>query len=201
MGQEKEATLRANGETYRGKALLETDEILFRGDTRLRIAFKSMTRVEAARGRLKITHAGGEADFELGAAAETWAEKIKNPKGRLDKLGIKAGSDVVLVGDFAFDEELRAELEARGCAVATRATSKRTLILFAAGAKGDLAKIPKLRDALAAGGALWIVYPKGKTEIREADVREAALGAKLVDVKVARFSETHTALKLMLRKA
>ena len=198
MGQEKETTLRVGRETLRGKALLETDEIVFRGDRRVVIKLATIKKVEAGEGRLRITHAGGTAELDLGAAASKWADKIKNPKGRLDKLGIKPEGAVVLVGTF--DEALRPELDARSCSVA-RLKKDHAIILFAADAKADLARIPALRAALAQDGALWIVYPKGQQVIREADVFEAGRAAKMTDHKVARFSETHTALKFVIPPA
>jgi hypothetical protein len=203
VGQERETTLRVGAETARGTALFETDEILFRpakkGERRIAIKLAAITKVEVASGHLRVTTAAGVADFELGAHAEKWAEKIRSPKGRLDKLGAKAGAEVVLVG--AFDDALRPELEARGCAVATRLRAGHALVLFAAEAKKELVKVPALRGALADDGALWIVYPKGKQEIREADVLAAGRAAKLTDHKVARFSETHTALKFVIPPA
>jgi hypothetical protein len=45
------------------------------------------------------------------------------------------------------------------------------------------------------------VWVKGRKELNENHVREAALDAGLVDVKVARFSETHSALKLVVPRA
>jgi len=42
------------------------------------------------------------------------------------------------------------------------------------------------------------VYPKGQKHIREIDVINAGKSAGLVDNKVARFSETHTALRLVI---
>jgi hypothetical protein len=50
-------------------------------------------------------------------------------------------------------------------------------------------------------GALWIVYPKARQEITESDVMSVIKGAKLVDTKVAAFSDTHTALKAMVPRA
>jgi len=204
VGQEKETTLRIGGEALPGKALFETDEILFRGQggRRLRIALASIAKVAAKGGRLAITQRDGTAidlDLGTGATAEAWAEKIRNPKGRLDKLGVKAGAEIVLVG--AFDEALRPELDARTCKVVVKPKKDHALVLFAATAKADLAKVPALRATLAQDGALWIVYPKGRQEIREADVLEAGRAAKMTDHKVARFSETHTALKFVIPPA
>jgi hypothetical protein len=52
-----------------------------------------------------------------------------------------------------------------------------------------------LKSRLKPGGALWIVYPKGVSAIREAEVITAGRGAGLKDTKVARFSDTHAALR------
>ena len=52
--------------------------------------------------------------LELGAAAEKWAEKIRSPKSRLDKLGVKAGQAVSVIGpvEEGFRDELRARVGA-----------------------------------------------------------------------------------------
>jgi hypothetical protein len=47
---------------------------------------------------------------------------------------------------------------------------------------------------------LWIVYPKGGKEIKEAHVLEAGRAAGLFDVKVVSLSATHTALKFVRPK-
>jgi hypothetical protein len=47
-------------------------------------------------------------------------------------------------------------------------------------------------------GAIWVIYPKGVKDITQAEVMAASKNACLVDVKVASFSPTHTALKLMI---
>jgi len=44
-----------------------------------------------------------------------------------------------------------------------------------------------------------VVWPKGSPAVNENDVRDAALGAGLVDVKVVSFSPTRSALKLVFR--
>ena len=43
-----------------------------------------------------------------------------------------------------------------------------------------------------------MVYPKGQKHICEADVMAAGKAAKLVDIKVVGFSETHSALKMVI---
>ena len=51
------------------------------------------------------------------------------------------------------------------------------------------------------GGALWVVYPRGVRIVTENDVRGAGLALGIVDNKVARFSDTHTAVRFVARRA
>jgi hypothetical protein len=70
---------------------------MFRGARRVVIARKDVPAAEAKGGALHVTHAGGTAVFERGAAAK-WAEKIRDPKGLLDKLGVKPGARGAVAG-------------------------------------------------------------------------------------------------------
>ena len=187
MGQELECRMRYRKRSLAGKAYLETDHLLFRGEERLKIAFQDLTSVAASDGVLRLEFAGNLAELELGKAAEKWAEKILHPPSRLDKLGVKAGTRVQLLGGFdvAFIEELRE----RGAVEVDRDAEA---VFYAAGRREDLARLREL-----AGAALWVIYPKGSAEIREVEVIEAGRSAGMKDVKVARFSETHTGLKFV----
>lgn len=75
MGQEIECRLRLGKRTLAGKAYLETDYVLFRGDERLKVLFKDLTSVKAADGILALDFPGGPAEFELGKAAAKWASR------------------------------------------------------------------------------------------------------------------------------
>ena len=108
MGAEAKTTLRIDGREHTGTALLETDSLLFRSPGyRLKMPFAEMRSVSAVAGRLEID----EASFELGLYAAKWAEKIKNPKGLLDKLGVKPEYAVAVVG--VDDASFLAQLESR----------------------------------------------------------------------------------------
>ena len=63
---------------------------------------------------------------------------------------------------------------------------------------GDLARMDRCRTNLAQDGALWVVYPKGRQDITRGDVMKAGKMAGLVDVKIVKFSESHTALKFVI---
>jgi hypothetical protein len=190
MGQEAECRLRYRGRTVPGKAQLETDYLLFRGEERLKLTLRELTAVRAAAGTLVLEFPGGPAELELGPRAAKWAEKILHPPSRADKLGLKPGASVRLVGTF--EPEFRAEL--RECTVTSRAAD---LVFLAAAHREELSRVPALVRSLKERGALWVVYPKGTAAIPEGEVIAAGRAAGLKDVKVAAFSKTHTALKFV----
>ena len=197
MGAEAKCTLTVGRSKAEGKALLETDALIFRGgETRLSIPYKDISSVDAKDGVLRVKHAGGSAGFEVGAAAATWADKIRNPPSRADKLWIKAGHRVLIVG--VKDRSLRAEVESRGAEVVARQSTNVDLVFYAAEERAALESLRGLRKNLKPSGAIWVVRPKGSPSISEADVMKAGKAAGLVDVKVVRFSDTHTAEKFVI---
>lgn len=193
MGQEVQCRARFAGRTSPGKALLETDSLIFRGEFRLRLPFQSLTSVVASGGELRLAMPEGPVVFELGAQAEKWARKILNPPSLLDKLGVKPGLSVRVPGlaGEAFLRDL-----ARCATIVTRGPCD--LVLLGAEKAGDLKRLSTLAKTIQSAGAVWVVYPKGVQHIREEDVMAAGKLAGLVDVKVASFSATHTALKFVI---
>jgi len=192
MGQEAKCEVRFDGKTSTGKALLETDEIIFRGDFRLKIPLKSIAALDVAGGVLSVNSPEGTAQFHLGARAGTWAHKIRNPRTLTDKLDVKPGARVSLLG-------VSVDLAGRTKDVTAGTAAKGSDLIFLAAEKDrDLAKLRALQKALKSNGAIWVVYPKGKQDITEVGVIKAGRLAGMVDVKVARFSETHTALKFVI---
>src|SRR5258708_33986947 len=100
MGNEAKCIGRFGKQQSEGKALLETAEVLFRGGFRLKIPFYSIKSARAVDGELCIQTPEGLAIFKLAGAAAKWCDKILRPKSRLEKLGVKPGSKVSLLGDF-----------------------------------------------------------------------------------------------------
>ncbi len=118
-------------------------------------------------------------------------------KPLLDKLGVKPGFRVAVIG--LDDEGFLAELEDRTKDVST-AKPKRDSDLVFLGVTGPpgLRRLSGLQRWIKQDGAIWAVWPKGRREFRESDVIAGALSAGLVAVKVVKFSETHSALKLVI---
>jgi hypothetical protein len=196
VGLEAECVARAGHQESEGHARLEEKDLHFRGSFKLKIPFSEIHSAEAKKGWLHVAHDGGTAALQLGAAAELWALKIRYPRGLIDKLGIKPDSRVAVLG--VTDESFRAKLAERTQNVRTRLQPDTQVIIWGAKKMDDLAKLSALRASMAADGAIWVIWPKGKPELKEDHVRAAALKQGLVDVKVVSFSETHSGLKLMI---
>jgi hypothetical protein len=189
-----------NGEATDARVLLESDELIVRGTRRLRIRFGEITSLETASGRLTVTWASGTASFEVGDRAERWAERIRNPKTIVDKLGVKPGTRVSLIG--VTDDGFRALLRARTDDVAEGEPSPDSdLVLLQVDDRADLAQLGGLEPTIKRDGGIWVVAPRGRPDVSEADVLGAGRAAGLVDTKVARFSDTHTAHRFSIPKA
>ena len=196
MGLEAVCTARFQGRVAEGKALLETDTLFFRGELRLAIPLKSITAVIPAEDELAVTFREGTATFEIGQkAAEKWASTILHPRGRADKLGIKPGMRIALFG--VDDDELAPELAARDVEVVADGNDL-DAIFYQAASRDDLAQLRPLSRRLKPAGAIWVVSRRGDPSITEHDVMDCARSAGLVDVKVVRFSDTHTSAKLVI---
>ncbi len=200
MGNEVNCRVRFGSQKARGKALLETSELIFRsedGAFRLKCPFAGLKSAEAVDGELRLDTPEGLAVFELGANAAKWCEKILHPKTRMEKLGLKPDAAISLVGEF--EKEFLAELEA--CtknATKGKSSAAPDCIFFAANSSKDLSQVSKLAKSLKGPAALWIVYPKGPKQITENEVLGTGRKAGLKDVKVVGFSATHTALKFVI---
>ena len=197
MGNEIICAVKFGKQRSEGKALLETSELIFRGDFRLKIPFAAMKSVEAVKGELRVQGPDGLAVFELGESAAKWREKILNPKSRIEKLGVKRDARVSVLGDF--DESFLRELSELTDNVKTAVIADDAeWVFFAAASRKELASVRKHAKKMIGRVALWIVYPKGQKEITETDVISAGRNSGLKDVKVVGFSSTHTALKFVI---
>lgn len=197
MGNEVKCTVSWGKQQSEGKALLETSEIIFRADFRLKIPFSTIKSAKAVDGELRLQTPEGLAVFHLGAAAEKWCHKILHPKSRIEKLGVKPDAKVSLFG--AFDPDFLQEIGALTKSVSKdKVTADTECIFFAVDSKKDLGALPTISKSMKGATALWIVYTKGQKQITELDVLVAGRKAGLKDVKVVGFSPTHTALKFVI---
>ncbi len=113
---------------------------------------------------------------------------------------MKPGVRVAVLG--VRDAEFERQLRERGVdGDHSGAASGLDLIFFGAETPDDLALLAKLPGRIKRGGAIWVITPRGDPSVGEGVVMAAGKAAGLVDVKVARFSATHTALKFVIPRA
>lgn len=125
------------------------------------------------------------------------ANEYVSTRPLIDKLGVKPMSRVSVLG--IDDESFWEQLQARTPDVSRRLRNDSDVIFYAADSEAALKKLKSLQDHIRKDGAIWVVSLKGKrAKIRDVQVIAAAKAAGLVDNKVAAFSETHTALRLVI---
>jgi hypothetical protein len=118
----------------------------------------------------------------------------------LDKLGVRPGARIALVGDVDPDGSFRTRLADRTSSVRVGSPEPGTdLVFLAADSTAALADLAALRRRIMPAGAIWVVSRKGSAAtVRDVEVIAAAREAGLVDNKVVSFSETHTSLRLVI---
>jgi hypothetical protein len=191
MGREALCAVRYDGAEGHGKVQLETDEVIARGAVRFRAPFRALVGIRD--GWLELAWDGHSAAIQLGAQAESWAARIRNPPGLLDKLSVKPGMRVGVIGiEGGFLAELATRVSICEGVV--------DLLFLRVVQPAELDRIPAALERVAPRGAMWIVSPRGKPDIADTVVLAAGRAAGLVDSKVCRFSETETALRFGRRR-
>lgn len=179
-----------------GRLQYEAPTLVFRGRERRVFDAEALTGVRAEGAALVLADG---ARFELGERqAAGWADAILHPKGRLEKIGVKPGMRVAVIG--VADETFTSELRDKG-AVPVEELQDLDLLFYAADSAAELNRIPELVQTLSERGALWVVSRKGKAAtVKDVQVMAAAKAAGLVDNKVVGFSDTLSALRFVRRK-
>jgi hypothetical protein len=125
----------------------------------------------------------------------------------LDKLGIRPGMRVAIVGvledeDEVLDDEgpFRARLAERTSDITDgHPKPDSDIVLLAADTTDDLAALAGLRPRIRPAGAIWVVSRKGKAAtLRDVEVMAAGREHQLIDNKVVAFSARRTALRLVI---
>ena len=116
----------------------------------------------------------------------------------LDKLGLRPGMRVALID--IDDTEIRPSIAARTSDLTEGWPQPDTdVVLLGAETTDALSVLEALSARIRPNGAIWVVSRKGRTAtLRDVEVIAAAKASGLVDNKVASFSATHTALRLVI---
>jgi len=124
-------------------------------------------------------------------------EEFVSTRSRIEKLGVKNGSDVLVLG-IEGDKAFMRELREAGAKVRTSGRGAADMIFATFRHRDDLRRLAPLVPRLRANGVLWTLRPKGSPDLTESEMMRAGQAAGLVDVKVVSFSELLTAEKFVI---
>jgi len=121
----------------------------------------------------------------------------------LDKLGIRPGMRVAIVGDLDADEEapvFRSSLADRTSDVTDgRPKPDTDVVLLLVDSAAELSVLADLRPRIRSNGAIWVISRKGKAAtIRDVEVMAAGRAHDLIDNKVVAFSAARTSIRLVI---
>jgi hypothetical protein len=198
MGREAEALCHWAGTSGQAHILLESSEIILRGELRARIPRASIRSFRAQDGDLTVDAAAGRLVAELGGTlAESWAAALaKPPPGLAAKLGVGPGNPAFVTGDLS-DAALADALS--GAIVAAVADARQIVAVLLSRADLDAAlSLATAHPDL----PVWCVYPKGaKADPGDATVRAGFRAAGWMDTKTSAVSDRLTATRYNRVKA
>jgi hypothetical protein len=194
MGREAVCECTFEGTTSKVKALLESAEVILRGEIRMRIPFNVLQNVRVESQNLCFSIDNHPMQLQLGAkAAESWAKKIKTlPPSLAHKLGVTDKTVVRTIGPIN-----KAILSALSSAGAQIRNEKPDLIISCLDTPETLiATLQAAKTQLACSIPIWVVYRKGPGHpLNEAAIRTCLRANGLMDTKVASVSTELTALR------
>ena len=124
---------------------------------------------------------------------------VETAKPLLDKLGVKPGAKVAILGldDPSFMKLLR---ERTSDIVSSKPRTPCDIVIMRADDAHDLERLEQIKTWIEPNGAIWVVRLKGgRGTLRDTDLIEAGSKAGLVDNKIASFSETQGAMRFVFR--
>jgi len=200
MGREAVCTCDWAGTVAEVKALLESSEMILRGDIRRRVAFSEIEHVKVRADSLCFKVGRENVELVLGAsAAEKWAATLTSPPPSLaKKLGITNKTVVHAMGNCG-DENLKSAL-----AEAAQISSKGAdlIVAYVDTPESLRAALDETKAAVLEGVPIWMVYAKGPGHaLNEAAIRSLLRGHGMMDTKVASVSSALTGLRFNARKS
>ncbi|HEV7998817.1 MAG TPA: DUF3052 family protein [Planctomycetaceae bacterium] len=200
MGTEIVCEAKYKRASYRVKLHLDTQTLTLRDELKLSIPLQEIQKVEAKDDVLTVKWNNTTVALLVGAKAERLANSIRNPRSLLDRLGIKPGQIISILG--LDDPSFVADLRQRTDAVTEDSVKPKSDVIFLrARQRASLSKLKTLRRSLKSNGAIWVLWKKGlkrPDDVKESEVMAAGKTQGLVDVKIASFSDELSALKFVI---
>lgn len=199
MGLERTTVVFVGARAHACTVHLDATALTCRGELKRRFALAGLQHLAVRSGRLEFTSAGEAIGIELGAAAATWLDRIRNPRSRVQKLGVVPDSTVCVLGKA--EAEAVAEIAVvLGAAPKARLVAGADLVLCFCQEPDGLARLVSIAPKLGAKGAVWLLWPKGRKDFAHEHVVAAARRAGLSSTKSMGFSAALTGLRFVRTK-
>ena len=198
MGREAVCTCRHNGVIVHVKALLESSEIILRGELKRRIAFTALTHVRSDGAELCFESSGERFALALGDnVAASWARKLLEPPPSLaKKLGVGPSCKAFVFGSI---DEPALSAALHGAQAEELLDAGMIVAVTPDAASLEAALLDHERCAIDI--PIWIVHGKGpRAGFGEAAVREAMRKRGYSDTKVSAVSDTQSATRYARRR-
>ena len=198
MGREAVARCHWQGQVGDARILLESAEIILRGDVRARIPRGDIADIVVDGGMLRLSVAGAPLAIELGAeAAAKWASALRKPLPTLaEKLGVDAAHPAFVIG--AVDDAVLAAALSGSTTPVREDAAMLVAVLHDEAALHTALTLARDTPEV----PLWFVHPKGKgAAVTDAMVRGVMRGAGFVDNKTSSVSDRLTATRYRLRSS
>lgn len=190
MGREALCHCRWGGQSAEVKALLETHELILRGELKKKVPIADLKDVQTDSEDLVFKVGRESVALTLGQKeAASWEKKIKTPPPSLkDKLGLKDDAKALVIGPVK-DPVLVAALKG----ATTKSPAKAAMALASIESEKDLLQAIK---ACPKEAPIWIVYRKGKTAVfGDGPVRTVMRAKGFVDTKISAVSDAFSATR------
>lgn len=199
MGLEAKSILTVDGEEFAVKALLESNELIVRGDFKERFLFSEISNAKAENGRLNFRFENREFALEIGQeAAEKWAKKLlAPPKTLFEKLGIKV-DDAIYIFGIIHQEQVNLAISTN-----LAKTKKSAKLAFAeVNSRADIYNLIADYKSASISYPIWIIHGKGKNPAPNGNiVREIMRANGLIDTKITAISDNWSATRYNIKKA
>ena len=197
MGLELKTTVKTGGNTYEGMLHLDSKELTFRSKDFRYVGEIAKLKAKTNGDELVVTSERPQLRFAIGAKVSRWLDKIENPPSRLTKLGVKDGFRCWVSTGFtkAFAQELR-----DGGSSVCRDISACDLAFWKVTNREQLEEFALIAEQLPSSINLWIVWPKGVSEVGQTDVMNAAKSYGYGPSKTAAFDDAHSSMRFKAAK-
>ncbi len=195
MGREAQVHAEVGREAGEVRALLESTELILRGDVKRRIPKTAMEDIRVDGELLRLRVGLETVTLHLGAKqAQSWAAAIAKPPPSLGaKLGLGKGARALVAGKIA-DDALASATEG----FLVKDGAKANMIIAIIDGPSDLAKAQKVHAGFPTL-PLWTIYPKGRgVTFGDTAIRAALREAGFRDTKSCAVSDTLTATRYNL---